>query len=512
VSERTRAHPGPPGGDADALVAPPPEVSAGSVGRALSWLGAAHVASQATWFASLLLLAAFVPPRAFGLVSAALVVTSAAQLVIGSGTRGALITARHLTVEHLRYALALNAATGVLLVLLVAVLAAPVMELLLPGGDPSVLRWLLAGVALHALSVVPLALLERQMEFKRVATITAGVAVVVSLGSAAAALLGAGVWALVVRQVGYSALFALVVWVAAGHLLPAPRRLLGRIRRPEGGRGRAARWFFVMSVFWEVKLWADTVVVGRVGGPTQLGLYSLAFTLGFAPLTQFAWKLGDVLLPAAAATQDLETLARRTIRAMRVVGLVLVPFVVPAVLVAPWAVPAVLGERWAGMVVAFQILLPVGVAQAVVHVVAESLSGSGSIDLHARLQALWTALLVPALVVLVPLAGIRGAALAQLAVTLPVAAAYLVVGARRLGLGAGGLVRPLGAFLPLVAAQLAVALAVGLLLGTGAAPDGAVHLLGALAAFAAALLVLWATPSGLPAEGRSAVGALLRRG
>ena len=197
---------------------------------------------------------------------------------------------------------------------------------------------------------------------------------------------------------------------------------------------------------------------------------------------------------------------------MRVVGLVLIPLVIPAVVVAPWAVSVFLGERWAEMVLPFQILLSVGVAQAIVHVVAESLSGSGNIDLHARLQALWTILLVPALIVLVQLEGIRGAALAQLAVMLPLATAYLVLGARRLGLGPAGLVRPLAGFLVPVGVQIAVTLAAGALLGAAGAPDGVVRLLAALAGLAAVAAVLRATRSSLLCEARSAVASVTGRG
>jgi len=488
-----------------------PEVNTRTIGRAVSWVGLGHLVSQGTWFVSLLVLAAFVPPQAFGAVSAALVITSAATLVIGSGTRGAIITSRDLTVEHLRYALALNVGLGVLLTALVGLFAGPVMLLVLPEGDPEVLRWLLVGVGMHALAVVPLALLEKQMLFKRVAAVWAVSAVVASLLAGAAGALGAEVWALVIRQVAFSVLLTLGALVAARRLLPPPSRLLGSLRRPREGRGATATLFFVMSVFWEIKLWADNVVVGRLTGPTQLGLYSLAFTLGFAPLTHVAWKLGDVLLPAAAATPAPDVVARRAIRAMRIVGLVLVPLVIPAIVLAPWLVPLLLGERWAPMVVPFQILLPVGVAQALIHVIAESLSGSGNIDLHARLQGVWALVLIPTLIVLVGAEGIRGAALAQLLVLLPLGTAYLVLGARRLGVAAGDLARPLAGFLAPVAAQLALTLAVVAALGATSAPEGAVLGAGTLAGIGAMAAVLLLTRSPVLGDARSVVASVAGR-
>lgn len=436
----------------------PPEITARTVGRAAGWAAVGHLVGRASQLVSLVALAALVAPRAFGTVSAAMVVVNLAVLLVGAGTRGSLITSPGLRAEHVRYSLAVNTGLGIVATAAVAALAAPIVSLTLQDGDPAVLRVLIASVGLYALSVVPLALLQRQMQFKQEAAVTASATVVASVVAIASALLGAGVWALVVRQVLWSALVAGMAWVAARHLLPPPRELAGRVSRPPGGRGGRAAWFVTLAVFSLVAMSIDFIIVGRLAGATQLGLYSLAFTLGFAPLTNFSWRLGGVLLPAAAATGDPALLARRTTRAMRVVATVLLPFVVPSLVLAPWLIPAVLGARWTPMVVPFQILLPAGVAHAIVNVAGESLSGSGNIDLHARLHILWAASMVPALIVLVKADGIRGAAIAHAIVLVPIAAGYLILGARRLGMATWGLVRPLAGLLAAVLAQLAVTL------------------------------------------------------
>ena len=64
------------------------------VARGVSWVGAGHVAGQLAWYASLLFIAALVPPRSFGSVAVAMVVVQIAWLLVGSGTRGALVLSR----------------------------------------------------------------------------------------------------------------------------------------------------------------------------------------------------------------------------------------------------------------------------------------------------------------------------------------------------------------------------------------------------------------------------------
>ena len=127
----------------------------------------------------------------------------------------------------------------------------------------------------------------------------AGAALLASAGCAVAALAGAGVWALVAAAGALPG--------AAGGLRldggaqPAAARPDGSPRRwRRAARPAAASSFLLLAVISFVALNMDYVIVGRVADVAQLGLYSLAFTIAFAPLTQFAWQIGKVLFPAAA--------------------------------------------------------------------------------------------------------------------------------------------------------------------------------------------------------------------
>ena len=141
-----------------------------------------------------------------------------------------------------------------------------------------------------------------------------------------------------------------------------------------------------------------------------------------------------MLFPAAAATVDLATVARRTLVSVRMMGLILLPFVPPAIVLAPVALPGLLGDEWKAMVAPFQILLVVGVGQAMVGMIGESLSGTGNIGWRARVNAVWAAGMVGALIVLVSEDGIRGAAWAHALLFVPLALAYGTLGARKIGL------------------------------------------------------------------------------
>lgn len=488
-----------------------PEVSGGSIARNVSWAGLGHLASQGTWFASLIVLAAFVPPGSFGVVTAAMVIVNVGTLLIGSSTAGDLVASKTLSAERLRGSLLVTFGAGVVVCSAVALLAGPIVTLFGTGAEPGVLRGLIAGLALQATSIVPMALMRRHLRFRRVALATGGSAVVASVAAVAAAALGLGVWALVLRQVLLGGGLALMAWWGARDLFPPRAELLGRGLRLERSSWAGGGWYLAFAVVTLLAINVDFVVVGRLLDTGQLGLYGLAFTLGFAPLTQFSWQVGQVLFPSAAATPTLAEVAERTLSTLRLCALVLCPLVAPVVVLAPWLVPDLLGERWSGMVAPLQILFACGVAHGVANMIGESLTATGAIDYHAKMQAAWLAAMVPLLILLVQADGIRGAALAHLVVLPPLLVGYATGGARRIGLRPGQVGAALRDVALAVSAQAVATAAVFWGLESAGAGVAARGLLATLAGAAALLLVLTRVPSRPLAQGRRLVGAALGR-
>ena len=475
--------------------------------RGVSWVGFGHVVSQVAWFGSLLFIAAIVPPGDFGTVAIAMVIVQIAWQVVGPGTRGSIVVAPTLRGEHVVLALAVNLAAGVGLGVGIALLAGPLLDVVTPGADPDVLRALALSIPLYALSVVPLAVLQRELMFRRHATVLAGSAILGSVGGVVAGVLGADVWALVVRQMLFQTLLAVFAWVGVRRLLPriTARSAAGALR-PQN-RQPHALGFFVLGVVGFLALNVDYIVVGRVTDVEQLGLYSLAFTIAFAPMTQVAWQIGKVLFPATAATSDPGLVASRMLKATSLGALALYASVPPAVALAPAVLPGLLGEEWEPMVVPFQILLAVGVTHALLAIVREFLLGAGHVAYCARVEAARLVVTVVALLVLVDAEGIRGAALAHVLVLVPVIAVYALTGLPRIGVSPSDLARPLGRVgVPLAGeavatASLALALAALGVEGETAAACGGIA---GLAVFG---LILWRMPASPLQQARALVGA-----
>lgn len=408
--------------------------------------------SQAVWWLSLIALAVLVEPEAFGTVALGMTLVATMGVVMEAGGTGSLIAGRDITPAGIWHTLRLNVGIGAVLAVLMAALAVPIVDVFAPGGDPAVIRVLAFGLLLNALGIVPLALLQKALRFRQIATRNIAASLVGGSGGVVAGLLGAGVWSLVIRQLASAFLLTAGAWLAARGLVPRPERGTTKTTRPPD-----ARWFMLLAAATLAAMSGDNLLVGSQTDARQLGLYTLAFTLGFAPLTQVSWVVGRVLFPAAAAS-DPAAVGSRTVKATRATAMLLLPVLPPALVLSPVLMPAVLGDRWEGSVPVFQLLLVAGVLHALTNIVGESLSGVGQIAWRSKVTAAATALLIAGVLFGAANNGIEGAALAHLLGVIPLAVAMATGGLRRAGSSWGALWEQMRGLVALCAAQTAVVL------------------------------------------------------
>lgn len=387
-----------------------------------------NLIAQAFAYGSLVALARWLEPASFGTVAVATAIVAVGVLFVDQGTWGAVIVERRLSRALLAQAFRRCFATAVVLAAVMAAVSGTVVNHFASGGHPGAVAAIALCLPLHAIAVVPTALLQRSMQFRRLAGVNGIANVVSALVAVVLASYDAGVWALVGRQL---VLYALIAVLSAAVCLPALRSHAPISTEPLPPRSgvRAERWFFLFSVVYAVTGSLDKFVVGLFGGAAVVGLYSVAATIAMAPWTQFSAQAGQVLFAAAAS--DPDDFSRRTDQSAGLMALLMLPMLPVGVLVAPAVLPGVFGPEWAPVVPVFQVLLVVGVGNAIVNCIAEPLTGKGYMPFRTRIMVVQSVATLLALLVLVPLDGIRGAAMAQLLVFLPYGALYFTAGARR---------------------------------------------------------------------------------
>lgn len=397
----------------------------GVVARAVGWKGLSSLISQAFWYGSLLVLARLVPPHDFGAIAVGVVIINLATTLLDAGTGGPLIIARELDARSVRRTVIRLAITGVALSLLMVALAWPIANLFARGSNPAALQTLAPIGALISLWIVPNALLKRSLSFRRIAIVQVVAAGTASIAAVLAAALGARLLALVIRLLVLHLLLTVLTWMAAINLFPTSSREVAPVARPPG-----AIAFLTIQVATLIAWSGGTLVVAACTDATQVGLYSMAFSLAFLPLTQISWTIGTVVFPAVAARRDLENVRHQALKALRLMTLLLFPLLPAAVKLAPSLIPAVLGQKWVGAVASFQILAVVGIGQGITNMLGEVFSGMGgeTLNQRARMDLLWGVGTLAAIAVGVQLGGIEGAAIAYVFTFCGLAVAYVWCG------------------------------------------------------------------------------------
>jgi O-antigen/teichoic acid export membrane protein len=330
--------------------------------RGLSWKAVSQSTLVGARVVVLLAYARLLDPSEYGLAAMAIAVVAIGSALADLSLAPALVQRRELTPADrstaLWTAVAVGAAFGVILV----ALAGPISSYY---GEPDVqplVAVLAVGFVLNAPAVVQSALLQRRFAFRASEVAVAAGAVAGAAAGIAVAASGGGAWAVVAQQLTTMGVTTFALWAAAPWL-PAATVAWGSLRRlaPFSLRLYASRLLFSLSRT------LDDVLVGRFLGPTQLGLYGLAYNLVISPFARIADPVRAVLFPLLAEAQaDRARVGALWLRTSTALSAFFLPALAGLAVVAPDLVEVVLGEQWMESVTVIRILAGAALLQVFV--------------------------------------------------------------------------------------------------------------------------------------------------
>jgi PST family polysaccharide transporter len=308
--------------------------------------GAVTFASQGfKFFAGIgatMVLGRLLRPADYGLIGMVVVVTGFVSMFKDLGLSAATVQSEEITSIQVSTLFWVNVALSIG-VGLVTVGLAPVVAWFYGEPRLSLITMVYAlGFLFGGLTVQHEALLHRQMRFAaQVACELVALAVTITV-TITLAWRGVGYWALVAGHLTTSFVYMVGIWIVC-------RWRPGRPARGSGVRS-LLRFGGNLTGFGVVNFFArnlDNMVIGRVWGSQQLGLYAKAYQLLTLPIDQINSPITTVAVPALSRLNDSPERYRRAyLRIIEKISVVTMPGIALLIATADWVVLVVLGPQW----------------------------------------------------------------------------------------------------------------------------------------------------------------------
>ncbi|HEX2698790.1 MAG TPA: lipopolysaccharide biosynthesis protein [Acidimicrobiales bacterium] len=338
----------------------PPRLQARVV-KSFAWSAASLGGSRLMVFVSTVVLARLLAPREFGVVAVGITLTTYLEMALDLGVGSSIVYEQERGVTpRVQTAFTLNLLVAGFLTV-VGFLAAPAVSRFFDvGGEVTLLRTIFLYFLFRGAGQVQDAVLKRDLEFKKRAiadVVSAAIRMAISI---VLALAGYGAWS--------------IVWGLLAGALTSTAIKWAQVRfRPQFRLDRAASTTLLrfgltvtaLKVLSTVGEDFDYVVVGHQLGPTQLGLYTMAYRLPELLVSSFFWIFSHVAFAAYsnARAEGSDMFRTAMLRALRFTTLFGFTVGTGLALVARDAIPVLFSDRWTAAVSPMVLIsLAVGLA------------------------------------------------------------------------------------------------------------------------------------------------------
>jgi O-antigen/teichoic acid export membrane protein len=328
-----------------------------AAGRAGAWSAVDLLGRQGVTFTVSIILARLLTPADFGAVAIAAFFSTFVIGAVQAALSTAIIQRHDCSDREVSSIFWLNLiATAILSALFAA--AGPAVAVYF--GIPVLGPLMLASAAqanLTALGSVHLALLTRDLRFRAIAISGIPATVVSGAIGVLLAFSGFGVWALAAQIISAAALGSLGAWLVCAWR-PTAIMSVAELR----DTWAFARWVSLSTGLEVLYTQGFALILGKLYGPRQLGLYSRASSVQNLPGTVVSGIIGRVALPLFARRRaEPEALRSGLLAANQMAMLVAMPALVGLALTSDSVMLVLYGSQWVGAAPVLAILAWAGI-------------------------------------------------------------------------------------------------------------------------------------------------------
>jgi len=366
-----------------------------SVARGTTWLGSSEMFGQGLRLITTVVLARLLLPEDFGILAMAAVITEVVMRIADLGFADAIIQRKDTTSSHLSTCFWTMLGLGIILCG-VTVAISPIMagffdnELVGPVLAVSSIAFVIA-----PLRIIHGSLMRKQLNFLRFSIGEVVQAVAYLAAAISMAILGFGVWSLVIGNLTGQVALLISRWTLYRwhpSLTFSIESLKDLWKFGASVTGTRAVQLLIQRL--------DYLILGRFLSAATLGIYHMAHRIVISSNTGLLMTVNRVAFPAFSLIQsETERLRRGFIRSIAYLSLILLPIFAGLAIVGPELVRVVLGEQWLEAITPMQILCLSGFFLAVNITVGPILRAKGRPGVELVIAIVTACLRIPALLI-----------------------------------------------------------------------------------------------------------------
>jgi O-antigen/teichoic acid export membrane protein len=386
----------------------------GTIGRNIAggaaWMVLLRSLDRVIGIISTIILARLLLPADFGVIAMAMSFVAILDLLWTFSFDAALIQNRKAERMHYDTAWTLNICFGATIALGLLVLAHLAAWFYEDSRLVPLISCLAIGSLLQGFENIGVVAFRRELRFGmefalQISTKIAGFLVTIPLAFALR-----NYWALAAGMVAMRAAALAISYVA--HPFRPRLSLAGRHELLN-----FSKWLFFNNLLFSVQMRTQDFVIGKVAGPTALGLYNVSYEVSNLPATAIVYPINRAIFPGfARLTEEPGALVKGYLRVTGFIALLILPAGLGIASTAALLVPTVLGDKWLAAIPIVQVLAVYGTLAALSSVFGPTFMALGRPRMLSVFTVLNVVLFVPAVIYGTVTAGVIGAAWGCLAV------------------------------------------------------------------------------------------------
>ena len=336
-------------------------------------------------------------PSEFGIVGIAMSVIFIASIIVDMGFGRALVQSNNIGGIEYSSVFYLNLVIGLILTIICFLIAGPLAGFYHQPQVAPVLKALSGLFFLNSLSLVPAAILYKDMKFKLISVTGLLSTLISGIIGVFMAFKGMGVWSLVVQNLIAAGITVLLNFYNANWL---PLIVIDKVKlKPLWEYGSR---MFSSAMINSIVSRLDVFIIGKLFATSTVGFYTRAQSFDGVARQLTAGSLSSVLFPAVSKIQhDRKALMRLYKRYLHLISLAGMALSGYLYLVTPDLFRGLFTEKWDNAALYFQIMCISGFIWPISAIMINIIAGVGNSKAYLQVEYIKTILLIPAYLIVV---------------------------------------------------------------------------------------------------------------